>query len=277
MKKSIDFNNILDDCLERLLVKGKTIEQCLQSYPEQADELEPLLQTAMAAKQASAIQPHPEFRARARHQLHQALQTVKPKKRFSLFGWQSRWATVVTAVLILVLVGGGTVTAASNSMPDNPLYPVKLATEQVQLTLTPSALGKAELHTKLADKRVAEIIYTANKGEAEQVEKVTQLLTSHLSSVAVLVAPQRSNTKALLAPESEEATSAPAQSGAVDDTHVQVSGKTQLRMAVARQAVNHSAALRAVLETAPASVKPALRRAILASEADYEQVLEALD
>ncbi|GAI42438.1 unnamed protein product, partial [marine sediment metagenome] len=43
MSKEKEFDNILDECLERLLVNGETIEQCLQSYPEQAANLKPLL------------------------------------------------------------------------------------------------------------------------------------------------------------------------------------------------------------------------------------------
>jgi len=39
MKKSKEFNNVLDECLERLLVKGESIEQCLANYPEQAASL----------------------------------------------------------------------------------------------------------------------------------------------------------------------------------------------------------------------------------------------
>jgi len=80
MRKSREFDTILDECLERLLVKGETVEQCLKSYPEQADELKPLLQTALATKKASAIQPCPEFKVRARYQLHSALQEMKSKK-----------------------------------------------------------------------------------------------------------------------------------------------------------------------------------------------------
>jgi len=46
---------------------------------------------------------------------------------------------------------------------------------------------------------------------------------------------------------------------------------------VAQYAVNHPEALRAVLETAPESAKPALRRAIAVSVAGYEKALETLD
>ena len=127
-----EFDNILDECLERLLVKGETIEQCLQGYPEQAADLKPLLQTALAARQAAAVQPRAEFKARARYQFHSALQEWVTRKRHPFLSWFPRWATVVTIVLGILLMGGGTIAAAGYSMPDSPLYPVKLATEQVQ-------------------------------------------------------------------------------------------------------------------------------------------------
>ena len=42
MRKEREFNNILDECLERV-INGETIEQCLASHPEYAAEIEPLL------------------------------------------------------------------------------------------------------------------------------------------------------------------------------------------------------------------------------------------
>ncbi len=120
INKNRKFNDILDECLERLLAKGETLEQCLQSHPEQAAELKPLLETALATKRASAIEPRSEFRARARYQFHSALQTIESKR--PIFGWLPRWATVVTIALVLLLAGGGgTVAAAAGSMPDEPL------------------------------------------------------------------------------------------------------------------------------------------------------------
>ena len=276
MKMSRKFNDILDECLERLLIKGETIEQCLQRYPEQGDELEPLLQTALATKQASAIQPHPEFRAKARYQFHSALQEIEQKRRIPVFGWQPRWATVVAIVLVLLLAGGSTVVAAGNSMPDNPLYQVKLATEQVQLALTPSALGKAELYAKLADKRVAEIVYVANKGKPEQVERVTQRLNSYLARVAVLALTERKEAGVLLAPP-PSAPALPEQTRGGRDEGIKVNKQAKLRVILSGYAAEHPQALRAVLKTAPESAKPALRRAIAASEAGCKKALEALE
>ncbi len=193
MKKNTkQFDNILDECLERVCIKGETIEQCLASYPEQAAELEPLLLTAMLAKKASSIEPRPEFREKARYQFRAALQEMETKRerRFFSFNWQPRWATVVVSILIFVLASGGTVAAAGNSMPDDTLYQVKLATEKARLLLTPSALGKAELYAKLVDKRVSEIVNMAGKGRPKQVERTSELLNGHLMVMARLTAPQ---------------------------------------------------------------------------------------
>ncbi len=268
MKETKEFNNILDECLERLLVKGETVEQCLVSYPEQADELEPLLRTALVTKKALAIQPRPEFIAKARYQFGSALQEVKPKRRLSFLGWQPRWATAVAVVLILLLGGGGTVAAAGSSMPDNPLYPVKLATEQVWLTLTPSNMGKAELYAKLAERRVAEIIYMADKGDVQQVEVIAQRLDEHLVMVASLALAERGEERVMFAPAAEETG---------EDVYNGANNRARLRLTLEYGAANHRADLQDVLETAPESVKPALRRAIAVSETGYERALEALD
>ena len=202
MKSENELDNILDECLERMLTGGETVEQCLARYPQWARELEPLLQASLFARKASSIEPRPEFRERARYQLRAALQEMaeKRERRFSLFRWQPQWVTAVIVVLVLVVASGGTVAASGNSMPDELLYPVKLATERVRLTLTPSALGKAELYLEMADKRVAEIIVMANRGKAEHVEQVARRLNSYLAQAADLVAAQNGGVGVVMAP-----------------------------------------------------------------------------
>jgi len=272
MNKNRKFDDILDECLERLLAKGETLEQCLQSYPELSVELKPLLETALATKQASAIEPRPEFRARARYQLHSALQTIESKRPF--FGWLPRWATVVAIALALLLVGGGgTVAAAAGSMPDGPLYPVKIASEQVRLALTPSPLGKAELYASLADKRIAEIIHVANKGDARQIEQVTQRLNYVLTRIAILVSAQMEEGGVKRVPLPALAPDESTENG--KGINIQANSRARLRLALARYAINHPTALRAVLNTAPESTKPALRQAIAISVAGYEKALKA--
>ncbi len=272
---SKEFDNVLDECLERLLVKSETIEQCLQSYPEQAAELKPLLQMALATRKAAAIQPRAEFKARARYQFHAALQEAASQRSHPFLGWLPQWATVVIMVLGVLMVGGGTVAAAGYSMPDNLLYPVKLATEQVQLALTPSDIGKARLYAKFVDRRVAEIIYTANKGNAQQVEAITQRLDKRLVMLASLTSP----IEVIEAPRMLEAP--PPMQLEEAESSQEIPGdknnRAKLRSTVANYAINHPADLRAALEKAPESAKPALRRAIAVSVAGYEKALKALD
>ncbi|MFC1957815.1 DUF5667 domain-containing protein [Chloroflexota bacterium] len=319
MKNSREFDNVLDECLERLLFKGETLDQCLQSFPAHADELKSLLETALAARQASAIQPRPEFREKARAQFHSALRDMESKRSRSFFSWnwQPRWAMVTAVVLVLVLGGSGIVAAAGGSMPDEPLYAVKLATEQVRLVFTPSALDKAELYASLADKRVLEIVSMAGKNKPERIERTTRRLDDYLTKIAALSSAQEVTGGVAMAPapraasvpekalEAEEAlpveealvapaltakeapvseeapvfaeASLPESAEGARDVRIKASDRASLKATVRRDADINSARLRALLETVPPSARPALLRAIAVSETGYQKALESLD
>ena len=277
MRKNREFDDILNECLERMLVKDESVEECLASYPEQADELKPLLQMALSAKKALAIEPRPEFRARARYQFVTALGEVAPGRGRRFFAWRLRWTTVVATALMLLLAGGGVVVAAGNSMPDNPLYQVKLAVEQVQLRLTTSALSRTKLQVRLADKRVTEIIYMAQKGDARLVALVTQRLDNHLVMIATLVVAQRGEISV-----PEEALQMPAPPALEADIQgaegfaLQNGDMGELVTLLEYYAATHQAKLSAVLATAPEAVKSALLQAISVSMAGYEKALNAV-
>lgn len=289
MGKNREFDNILDECLERLLAKGETIDQCLQSYPEHADELKPLLQMAAEAKTAIAIQPRPEFRERARYQMQAAFhERTEPRRGLGFIFRLSRgWAIALSIALVVLLAGGGTVAAAGYSMPDSLLYPVKLATEQVQMAFTFTDMGKAELHARLADRRVAEIAHMASKGTPQQVEQIVQRLDNHLGMIASLTSTQvvmiteetaeEATSDAAWAPTFEEAEVSPGEARLAAGPPAGNHHKAELRIILGHNAVNHPAQLRAALENASPSVRPILLRAIALSEAGYETVLEALD
>jgi len=171
------FEDILNTCLDRITLKGDTIEQCLESYPEQAVELEPLLRAALSIEEVSSIEPRPEFRQAAKARLLSAL-AAKEKKRerrlLPLWSWQRRWAVAVAMILALFLAGGGTVMASSDSLPGDRLYPVKMATEKVRAFFTFGDEAKANLHMEFAERRVKEIESLAERGRdiSESVLKV---------------------------------------------------------------------------------------------------------
>jgi hypothetical protein len=310
-RKNNRIDNILDDCLEKLLVKGRSIEECLADYPEQADELKPLLQTAIVTRKAIVIEPRPEFRAKARYQLYSALKEAASKRHRFPFVWHFRWATVISTFLILMLTGGGIVAAASNSMPDNPLYQVKLATEQIQLSLTTSPLDKAKLYAKLADRRVTEIINMAQEGNVSLVEITTQRLDNHLTMIAhsstikrddvsltgdaletTVPTPEVTMTEAGVTatipektaeilgttPTLPTATEPPdvVPEGLRDYTQQPDSTDGNLAKQIRQQSSSNIAALYEALESAAEEVKPALMQAITVLEVGYENALNAI-
>ena len=188
MNENKKFEEVLDECLDRMLVRGETLEQCLQRFPEHSDKLRPLLETVTTARRVMPVQPRPEFKERARSQFNSALRAKSEKKirAFPVWSWPRSVGVAVAILLVLSLTATGTVAAAHGSMPDSPLYPVKLATEQVQMALTFSDLGKAELHAKLADERVTEITYLA-ANHPEKIADASENLKGHLAKMSVLV------------------------------------------------------------------------------------------
>jgi uncharacterized membrane protein YgcG len=184
------FDDILNECTERLL-RGESVEQCLQRYPEQAPELEPLLRVAVAARRASsAVEPRPEFKVRVRHEAQSRLRSEGRKavpKRTPALQWIPRWAAVAACVAMLfVFVAGGTVAASSGSVPGDTLYPVKTATEQVQMKLTFSKAAKAKLQARFAERRAREMARLAEKGRTAQLGAVAARFEAHLAEIEQL-------------------------------------------------------------------------------------------
>jgi hypothetical protein len=214
MKKMREFDDILNKCIERVL-KGESVEACLAAFPEHAAELEPLLRTAVDTHKAAGILPRPEFRQQAGYEFQLAIRDMKPKRN-GFLQWHLRWVTAISVVVVLLMAGSGTVVSSANSLPDEPLYQVKLFTEDVRLNLMPSTLGKAELYTEFTDTRVNEIIKMADKGKVEQVEKTTERMNANLIAIAKLIQPAKQGDtaaegtpKALLAAPGDTAISTP--------------------------------------------------------------------
>jgi len=187
MKNNKEFNNILDGCLESVM-GGASIEECLELYPDYAKELRPLLLTAAGARQAVDIRPRRAFRDRAGYEFQRAIREMEPapaRSRGFFEVLKPAWATLILVIIVLA-AGSGTVFASNSSLPGEPLYSVKMATESVRLTFAFSEEAKADLYVKMADRRVDEIIQMAEKGEAVQVEAATDKLQEHLLAMAGL-------------------------------------------------------------------------------------------
>jgi hypothetical protein len=189
MSKKIE--EAFNECFERLL-SGESLNSCLSSYPEYAAELDFMLRTAFDVKRkAFPVQPRPEFRYWSRIRM-QGIQDADYKQPVSLkinsYNVRRNLAISMAAILVFVLASSGTAAASSDAMPDQPLYEVKLAVEQVEITFTPSETAKAELYANLAEKRAEEIAAMASKGNTDKVLSTTTKMYYQLDQAEQLLA-----------------------------------------------------------------------------------------
>lgn len=152
----------------------------------EADELRALLKVAALVRATPQPTPSPEAVEAGRRRLLRAVMEKRRQRAApapSVGGtldrvaaalqslWQPRaplrraTVLIVALVMVLALTSGGVTRAAANSLPNSPLYPVKLVTEQIRLVLTPSMTGKARLHIAFGERRLRETQALAEKGQ----------------------------------------------------------------------------------------------------------------
>ncbi len=185
------FHEALDTSLEQVLRYGASLEVCLRLYPQHAAELEPLLRTALETQRALDFTPSAEGKARARLALEMAMNRHRSRRTWSFLAampaqiiFRYRWATASFAAASLVLLGGaGMVAASSSSMPEEALYPVKRASEQVRAFVTFDTQAKARLYADYADRRTEEMTTMAARGKIMPMANLAKEIESHLQEI----------------------------------------------------------------------------------------------
>ncbi len=133
--REISFEEALARCLDEVAA-GADVEQVVARYPAYAAELRPLVETALRLEGMVVPPPRPEAIRRGRVRVMAAARQVEVRRR----GWWTgrRWisALLTAGLLLSLLFGGGTVgvRAAEASLPGDPLYPLKLWKESLELT-----------------------------------------------------------------------------------------------------------------------------------------------
>ncbi len=201
MKK--DFESILDECLARIRAGEADIESCLSKYPDQANQLRPLLETALLLHEEPQPQPRPEVALQGERLLQARLAEKRLSKAAerglagnavaartaSRSALPVRWRFVVALAgyVAAIAIGAGLVSASNYSMPGDFLYPVKIRTEQIRLVLTPSEVGKIDLYIALAERRMQEITEMSKRSETDQVASLVPLVSQHLQEAGQVV------------------------------------------------------------------------------------------
>lgn len=265
--------NILNECLEQML-NGESIEGCLKAYPEQASELEPLLKTSLVfIQKSSAIQPAPEFKARVHSRLQAMFyaQQEKAEKRARIPIWYRRWTLAMTAILGFLLIGVGTVAASAYALPDEPLYPVKLAGEQVRLTLASSDMDKAKLHIQFAERRAMEIAGMACQGKGDRISVLTEQFANHLNQIYKAEKKEEITERGPKAPAA--ASALPEEAEAFDEGE----GTEELKIMLSNSREKSLYILENALGKTPQATKPGLQQAIEDIREDYDETLSKVE
>jgi len=171
-----ELSAILAQALSRL-EKGEPVEACLSRFPTHARQLAPLLESATWTIQAlSYVEAPSEAALAAGRQRFLAAAAALPTATVTLPAQtppRPTWlrfvlrplATLVLVVLALVLIGGGAVIAAAQSLPGDPLYPLKVTTDEVRLFLALDPETRAEMQAQIDQVRreEANIVATTNR------------------------------------------------------------------------------------------------------------------
>ena len=125
------------------------------------------------------VVPDPAFRAVAAARMQKLIQarqaaavaqpapTLAPAPRRQPM-WQSLAWRLAAVLVVLSLLGGGVALASADSLPDQPLYGLKLAAERLQVSLAPAEEKRFEILLQQADRRLAEATAMVLAGKYER-------------------------------------------------------------------------------------------------------------
>lgn len=164
----------LEICLKEI-EQGADVDSVLFRYPELADELRPILETAVKAKAMAAPAPSQEVLRRNRAKLLQRASEMREQKAAPvsrrIWSVPLRRALVTFVVVAMLFVSGtGLVRASSSTLPGDNLYPVKRTWENVLLLLTFDTEKRETLEFEHENERLDELNELLAEGRSAKVD-----------------------------------------------------------------------------------------------------------
>lgn len=199
MPKQISIEDALDYCL--LNPANLSTKELLDRFPEYREQIEPLL--ALAADLKTIPTPHvPAERRAARkerlvaaaatRQAQRPLPVTRPVPNLgpgsNILAWVMAlppivWAGALALILTVALVWP----AAAQSLPDSPLYYVKLASERLVVSITPNAADRLRTHTSIANARLDDVQTMSAQGKVDKMGAALDNYSEHIAnSIAAL-------------------------------------------------------------------------------------------
>jgi hypothetical protein len=168
-----NLSEILEICLQEI-ENGADIDTVLFRYPAFAQELRPVLEGSLKARELSDPAPSPEIVRRSRAKvLQHAARMREASARSSRRLWSvplRRMLVSLAVILVLFMSSTGLVRAASTTLPGDNLYPVKRTWEDVLVLFTFDARSRQAREVEYENERLDELKELFTRRRSVEVE-----------------------------------------------------------------------------------------------------------
>ena len=190
---------VLEMCLKEI-EQGTDVDTVLFRHPEFAEELHPILEASVKAKEMAVPVPSQEVVRRNRAKLLQRASEMRERKAapVSRRVWSVplRRSLVSLMVIAMLFVSGtGLVSASSATLPGDNLYPVKRTWEDILLLFTFNTTKREALELEHETERLDEVQELFAEGRSAEVDFAGYVTLQNgtewrVSGITVSVSPQ---------------------------------------------------------------------------------------
>lgn len=164
---------VLEVCLNEI-ERGTDVDTVLFRYPELADELRPIVEASVGAKEMAVPAPSQEVIKRNRARILQRASEIREQSAVSsrrIWSVPLRRALVTLMVIMMLFVSStGLVRASSSTLPGDNLYPVKRTWEDVLLLFTFDTDKREALEFEHENERLEELHELFAEGRSANVD-----------------------------------------------------------------------------------------------------------
>jgi hypothetical protein len=153
--RKTEFQQILEECLTKLVDGTSTVEESLARYPEHANELRPLLRTVYFLNFRREEKPAPVYETPVRANITRFLKPRPSRSWNPTLFWRT---AVVFAVLAIAVLVTGTASAQS-ALPGDTFYGWKRLSEEVWRAFS---TDRVATEIAISNRRISELIAVAD-------------------------------------------------------------------------------------------------------------------
>jgi len=187
-------SEVLEECLNLIFTGQETVDSALARYPEYADQLRPELEAALwLHHRRAASDVRPGYVAASRQYLVNQIKLANQSPvlgKKPVLAWKPtifRLAFVALFFVVSAFAYYGGASAVNASLPGDRLYDLKLAVEDVQLSVASGSVTETELRIALAERRVNEVEDLLVQERFEDAKVALVAYHEHLSIAGELI------------------------------------------------------------------------------------------